>query len=297
MFSIMKDKKWLLLCLCLLSAVFSIQSQNGVTKDMGVKPPSWFAHNVNVVKSGNTRFGPTKTDDLYLEYELMGRQGPFDFYGYVDLPKFFGTGSKHLNGFWDGNGTKLFADLQGRLSINSLFGRGENRGLLKEYFIAANYVGNYGRRKDFNSAHNVWLGLGTSVNTYSKLSLDVNFYLHKAFSDYGASDEYSMHGYRLKMKWMYPIATLFNKQGGLTYIGFGDYDFGSHKEPKVKPSNNIGSNDALQITNVLDLTYRRFHTAAVARYWHHGGGNKYNGGSFPVNTSGWGYYFMVGYKL
>ncbi|MCD7972233.1 MAG: hypothetical protein LUG18_06140 [Candidatus Azobacteroides sp.] len=258
-------------------------------------PPNWFVHNVNIVKSGNTRFGPTKTDDLYLEYELMGRQGIFDFYGYIDFPKFFGVGSDHLAGIWDKEGTRSFADLQGRMSINGLLGKGQNQGLFKEYFISTNYVGNFA--EGLSSSHVLWLGLGTSINTHSKLNLDVNFYIRKTFSDYGSQNEYSLQGHRLKMKWIYPITSLFNNQGSLTYIGFGDYDFNLGKEPKEKPSDNIGSNNALQISNVLDVSYKRFHAAAVARYWYHGGGSKNNGGSFPVNTNGWGYYFLIGYNL
>jgi len=261
-----------------------------------IVPPNWFAHYANIVNSYTTRFGPTKTNDLYLEYELMGRQGIFDFYGYFDMPKFFGIGSDHLEGIWDKKGTRLFADFQGRMSINGLIGKGQiRRGPFREFFVSTNYVGNFASKP--NASHVLWFGLGTNINTYSKLDLNINFYVRKTFTDFGSVNEHSVQGYRLKMKWIYPITSLFNNQGGLTYIGFGDYDFNLGKAPKEYPSNNIGSNDAFQLSNVLDLSYKRFHFAAVARYWYHGGGNKYNGGSFPVRTNGWGSYFIIGYRL
>lgn len=291
-----KNKKIILsfLSLLCLSVSFAYgQEETGKTEKN--RPPNWFVHNINVVNSYNTRFGPTKTNDLYLEYELMGRQGIFDFYGYFDMPKFFGVGSDHLNGIWDKDGTRLFADFQGRMSLNGLFGKGQNRGLLKEYFLSTNYVANFG--SGFNASQVLWFGLGTTVNTYSKLDLNLNFYIRKTFTDFGSVNQHSLQGHRIKMKWIYPITSLFNNQGSLTYIGFADYDFNLGKAPKEKPSQNIGSNDAFQLSNVLDVSYKRFHAAAVARYWYHGGGSRYNGGTFPVQTNGWGAYFIVGYRL
>lgn len=257
---------------------------------------SWFVNNANLVWGQNTRYGPEKADNLYLEYELMGRQGIFDFYGYVDIPKTFGVG-RNIQGVWDKDGSRLFADLQARMSINGLFGKGRNHSFLKEYFVATNYIGNFGSSDDYQAAHSLWYGLGTTVNTYSKFNLDVNFYLRKTFTNYGSGNENSWKGYRIKLNWSYPICSLFNGNGALNYIGFGDYDFGLDKRPKVLPSDDIGSNNALQVSNVLDVSYKRFHCATVARYWYHGGENRYNGGSFPVHTNGLGYYIVVGVKL
>ncbi|MDR0431470.1 MAG: hypothetical protein LBH58_13500 [Tannerellaceae bacterium] len=257
----------------------------------------WFSNYVNVVSSHNSRFGPVKARDIFLEYEFDGRQKMFDFWGDVDIPKFFGTASDGKKGIWDAHGVPLYLDLQARMSINSLFGLGENKNLFKEYFISTNYIGNFGKKSDKSASHVLWLGLGASINTHSKLSLNINGYFRKNFSDYGSLQENNWKGYRLKMKWAYPITSLFGNNGGLTYSGHGDYDFGTGKEPKVKPSNNTGSNDALEITNTLDLSYKRIHFATIARYWYHGGGNKNNGGTLHVHASGWGCYFVLGYKL
>ncbi len=274
--------------LCLFSLPLLSQEEN--------KVPTWFAHNANIVWAQNTRYGPAKVNNLYLEYELMGRQGIFDFYGYFDLPKTFGVG-KNINGVWDGNGGKLFSDVQARMSINGLFGKGTNNSIIKEYFVATNYVGNIGNSSDFQSAHSLWYGLGFTINTYSKFNLNMNMYLRKTFTNYGSGNEHSWKGYRVKLNWNYPICSLFNGDGGLTYIGFGDYDFGLDKRPKERPSDRIDSNDALQVSNVIDVRYKRVHCSFVARYWHHGGENRNNGGAMPVRTNGLGYYIVAGIAL
>lgn len=289
---IMTKTKLLILLLCL----FSISNLSLKGQDDKGKVPNWFQHNANIVWAQNTRYGPAKTDQLYLEYELMGRQGIFDFYGYVDLPKTFGIG-KNIEGLWDKGGSKVFADLQARMSINGLLGKGQNDSFIKEYFIATNYIGNFGSEQYFSSAHSLWYGLGATINTYSKFNLNVNFYLRKTFTNYGSGNEHSWKGYRIKLNWNYPICSLFNGDGALTYIGFGDYDFGLDKRPKTRPSEDIGSNNALQVSNVIDVSYKRFHCSAVARYWYHGGENRYNGGSMPVRTNGLGYYIVLGMKL
>lgn len=293
----MKNKISLLL-ICVFCTCFSITvfAQEGETpqKDW---VPSWFVNNANIVWGQNTRYAPSKQNNLYLEYELMGRQSIFDFYGYVDFPKTFGAG-KNLEGIWDKHGSRMFADLQGRMSINGLFGKPRNsEAPLKEYFVSLNYIGNFGKSSDFASSHSLWYGLGTTVNTHSNFRLDVNFYLRKTFTNYGSANEHSWKGYRIKMNWGYPICSLFNGQGALSYNGFGDYDFGLDKRPKIRPSAEIGSNNALTISNVLDVSYKRFHIATVARYWYHGGENRYNGAGSAVDTNGWGYYIVAGVSL
>lgn len=291
----MMKNKFILLIICTLCiSNLSLLAQETTEEEDRVG--SWFVNNANIVWGQNTRYGPEKVNNLYLEYELMGRQGIFDFYGYVDIPKTFGVG-KNIQGIWDKDGGRLFADLQARMSINGLLGKGRNNSFLKEYFVATNYVGNLGSSSDYQSAHSLWYGIGTTVNTHSKFNLDVNFYLRKTFTNYGSGNEHSWKGYRVKLNWSYPICTLFNGDGALNYIGFGDYDFGLDKRPQVRPSDDIGSNNALQVSNVIDISYKRVHCSAVARYWYHGGENRYNGGSFPVRTNGWGYYIVAGIKL
>ncbi|MCV5597951.1 nucleoside-specific channel-forming protein Tsx, partial [Escherichia coli] len=51
----------------------------------------WLHQSLNVIGRTDSRFGPRLTNDLYPEYTVAGRKDWFVFYGYVDLPKFFGV--------------------------------------------------------------------------------------------------------------------------------------------------------------------------------------------------------------
>lgn len=52
---------------------------------------SWLHQSLNVIGRTDSRFGPRLTNDLYPEYTVAGRKDWFDFYGYVDLPKFLAS--------------------------------------------------------------------------------------------------------------------------------------------------------------------------------------------------------------
>ncbi|WP_130843055.1 outer membrane protein OmpK [Escherichia coli] len=80
---------------------------------------SWLHQSLNVIGRTDSRFGPRLTNDLYPEYTVAGRKDWFDFYGYVDLPKFFGVGSHYDVGIWD-EGSPLFTEIEPRFSIDKL---------------------------------------------------------------------------------------------------------------------------------------------------------------------------------
>lgn len=67
----------------------------------------WWHQSINIVGSNSTRFGPQKRSDLYPEYRAWAHVDWFDFYGYADLPKFFGLGNDNDIGIWD-NGSPFF---------------------------------------------------------------------------------------------------------------------------------------------------------------------------------------------
>ncbi|VTR59404.1 Nucleoside-specific channel-forming protein tsx precursor [Serratia fonticola] len=81
----------------------------------------WWHQSVNVVGSYHTRFGPQLNNDVYLEYEAFAKKDWLDFYGYVDVPKFFGTGNTPNRGIWD-KGSPLFMEIEPRFSIDKLTG-------------------------------------------------------------------------------------------------------------------------------------------------------------------------------
>lgn len=274
-----------------------VETENSVTGEAmeerieeSKKDEKWYFHSIKVVKSGATRYGPTKTGDLYLEYEFFGRKNFLDFYGYVDLPKFFGTATDGYKGFWDG-GSVAFIDIQPRASINSILKKDLKLGPIKEWYISANYIGDWGKKKDFGRANNLWLGVGVDIDTKTKLGLSLNGYVRKVWENYQAPNENSWDGFRLKFKYFYPLGKALN--GDLSLIGFGDYDFGS----KLKDYDNK-SGSAFVVTQVLSLSYQRVQMAAVARYFAAGGQNVYDNAPYNIDSNGgWGYYLAFGFNL
>src|SRR5690242_15866364 len=55
----------------------------------------WYNQDLMLIGSKDISFGPQPADDIYLEYEYFGRKGPFELYGYIDIPKIFNIGNSH----------------------------------------------------------------------------------------------------------------------------------------------------------------------------------------------------------
>lgn len=282
-------KRFLFLVWVLLLSGFGAFAQGTVSG-----APDYFFDHLQIVYSINERWGPQPANNFYLEYEAGFKSGIFDYFGYINMPKTFGIG-KNIEGVWEKNGAKVFTDMQGRMSINGLLGKEATDHFLREFFVSGSYVGNFGRVGQ--SSHSLWLGLGTTVNTYSPFKFEANFYYRRTFSNFQSGNEYTFGGYRIKLNWGYPLGSILNDKIELNYIGFGDYDFDLNKRPKDRPSDDIGSNDALNISNGIDFAHKGWHFNLMSRFWHHGGENRYNGGSFPVRTSGWGIYFVFGHSI
>lgn len=100
------------------------------------------------------------------------------------------------------------------------------------------------------------------------------------------------------MKYFYPFTTLWG--GGLSYICFINFDFGSDLADK---SGGVHNNNAIDSSHILALAYDHLHYSLVARYFHHGGqwrdGSQldFGNGPFSVASTGWGYYLVVGYNF
>ncbi|KGD70358.1 hypothetical protein HA49_20725 [Tatumella morbirosei] len=258
----------------------------------------WWHQSVNVVGSYHTRFGPKVNNDLYLEYEAFAHKDWFDFYGYVDVPKFFGIGNGNDNGIWDkGVGSPLFMEIEPRFSIDKLTGTSLAFGPFKEWYFANNYIYDMGPNND--NRQNTWyMGLGTDIDTGTKLGLSLNVYAKYQWENYGAANENSWDGYRFKIKYFLPLTTLWG--GNLSYIGFTNFDWDSDLREKAGPSR---SGNSIASSHILSLSYDHWHYSLVARYFHNGGqwseGTKLNFGSGDFNTraTGWGYYAVVGYSF
>ena len=261
----------------------------------------WWHQSVNVVASADTRFGPQLRNDTYLEYEAFAKKDWFDFYGYIDAPKFFG-GDSTSRGIWD-HGSPLFMEIEPRFSIDKLTGTSLAFGPFKEWYFANNYIYDMGRNQA-NRQSTWYMGLGTDIETGLPMSLSLNVYAKYQWQNYGASNENDWDGYRFKVKYFVPITQLWG--GNLSYIGFTNFDWGSdlgddnHLDVngrQARTSNSIAS------SHILSLNYDHWHYSAVARYFHNGGQwnddaeLNFGNGNFNVKSDGFGWYLVVGYNF
>lgn len=289
-----KMKKTVLAAGALAALSYSIPSLAEETNSQFVS--DWWHQSVNVVGSYNTRFGPQRNNDVYLEYEAMAHKDWFDFYGYVDVPKFFGVGNSTDRGIWD-NGSPLFMEIEPRFSIDKLTNSDLSFGPFKEWYFANNYI--YDQGQNSASRQSTWyMGLGTDIDTGTSLALSANIYAKYQWQNYGAGNENSWDGYRFKVKYFYPLTSVWG--GNLSYIGFTNFDFDSdlrEKDGPARTSNSIAS------SHILALSYDHWHYSFVARYFHNGGqwtdGAEldFGKGPFEVKSTGWGYYLVVGYNF
>ncbi|MCM5703551.1 nucleoside-specific channel-forming protein Tsx [Larsenimonas salina] len=258
---------------------------------------SWLNQNVTVIGSKNIRFGPQQIDDIYLEYEFAGRKGPWDLYGYIDFPKFFGIGNDADNGIFD-NGSPVFAELEPRLSINEVLDKDLSVGPFKEWYLAADYIFDWGHNSD-NRQNTLYAGVGTDIETGTPLGLSVNLYKRYQWENYGAANENQWDGYRAQVKYFLALAT-FGNGAKLDYVGFTNFDFGSDLGDKAGATR---TNEATVATNVLLYSFTHLRFMAVARYFHNGGQWNddatldFGDGPFHVRSTGWGYYFGVGWQF
>ena len=275
-----------------LSTTFSV---NAAENDKPEYVSDWWHQSVNVVGSYHTRFGPQIRNDTYLEYEAFAKKDWFDFYGYLDAPVFFG-GNTDAKGIWN-HGSPLFMEIEPRFSIDKLTGTDLSFGPFKEWYFANNYIYDMGRNSD--SRQNTWyMGLGTDIDTQTKLALSANIYAKYQWENYGAPNENSWDGYRFKVKYFLPLTDLWG--GNLSYIGFTNFDFGSELRDKA---GDARTNNSIASSHILSLGYDHWHYSVVARYFHNGGqwadGTELNFGKgpFEVKSTGWGYYLVVGYNF
>ena len=256
----------------------------------------WFNQDLTLIGSKDISFGPKPSDDIYLEYEYFGRKGPFELYGYIDVPKILGIGNSNDKGAWD-HGSPVFMEHEPRISIDYLAGRSLAIGPFKEWYVAFDWIYDHGSNKS-NRANTLYSGLGTDIDTHSRVNLSANFYGRYQWENYGASNEYQWDGYRAQMKYIVPISK-FDNGASLTYIGFTNYDFGSdlHKDNPARTANSVVA------TNVLLYSFTHPRFTLVGRYFHNGGnwedGSELNfgEGNFRARSDGWGYYAGVGYQF
>ncbi|MBU9686705.1 nucleoside-specific channel-forming protein Tsx [Burkholderia gladioli] len=266
-----------------------------------VTPPSpylsdWFHQSIGLIGSKNIRFGPHRTNDLYLEYEYFGRKGPFDLYGYVDVPRVLGVGNGYDGGFTN-KGSPVFSEQEPRVSIDHLLGKSLAIGPFKEWYVAFDWIYDQGHNTP-GRQNTLYAGIGTDIDTHTPLMLSANLYLHRQWENYGAANQNSWDGYRAQMKYILPLGTFHG--GNLLYVGFFNYDFGS--KLREETCDNTRTDTAFVSTNVLIYSFKHWRFWTAARYFHHGGqwagtALNFGDGPFQNRSNGWGYYASVGYQF
>ncbi|TKC85939.1 nucleoside-specific channel-forming protein Tsx [Trinickia terrae] len=290
------------------TCAYAQESQNQQVAESGavIPPPQtapaspymsdWFHQSLGLIGSKDIRFGPYKTSDIYLEYEYFGRKGPFDLYGYVDVPRVLGEGSAHDTGITN-RGSPLFTEQEPRVSIDDLVGHHLGFGPFKEWYAAFDWIYDQGH-KTSDRQNTLYAGIGTDIDVHLPVFVSANLYVRRQWENYGAANQNTWDGYRAQMKYIYPIGTYYG--GHLTYVGFFNYDFGSKLQEET--GDNTRSDNAFVSTNVLVYSFTHWRFWGAARYFHNGG--QWNGsdlnfgdGTFHNHGTGWGYYASVGYQF
>ncbi|WP_277962640.1 nucleoside-specific channel-forming protein Tsx [Pseudomonas sp. RIT-To-2] len=257
----------------------------------------WFNQDLTLIGSKDISFGPRPSDDIYLEYEYYGRKGPYELYGYIDAPKVLGIGNSHDSGEWD-KGSPVFMEHEPRISIDELTGHTLAFGPFKEFYLAFDWIYDMGHTKA-DRANTLYSGFGTDIKTGTPVILSANLYARRQWENYGAANENSWDGYRAQLKYILPLKH-FDNGASLTYIGFTNHDFGSDLHDQAGPSRTANATVA---TNVILYNYKHVRLMTAGRYFHNGGQWKdgtelnFGDGNFNARSTGWGYYFGIGYQF
>lgn len=258
------------------------------------------------IYSNNVMFSPKPVENGYLELEYYGQTGFVDWYGYVDAPKYFG-GNRNIKGIWDGDKgstSYVFMEHEPKISLNRLTGKDLSVGPFKDWYIATDWILDGGNAA-LTRQNTLFYGLGTSIDTHTKLGMNVNLYARQQFENYGAANAYSSDGGRLQVQFFYPLYS-FQNGGNINYFTFSNYDFGSDLGTKTNAQGGAyqgtRTNEALVSTHVFSYNLKNFRAYTAARYFHNGSqfkdGAKNNWGTeFNQKSTGWGYYVGLGYKF
>ncbi|KAA8734769.1 nucleoside-specific channel-forming protein Tsx [Acinetobacter qingfengensis] len=255
------------------------------------------------IYSNNVMFSPKPVENAYLELEYYGQKGPFDLYGYFDAPKYFG-GNDNIQGVWDKDSSKLFMEHEPKLSFNRLTGKDLSIGPFKDWFIAADWILDAGNTVT-SRQNTLYYGVGTTIDTHSKLTVNVNVYAKQQWENYGAANAYtSDDGGRLQVQFFYPIMTL-NNGASINYFSFSNYDFGSDLSSKtdaISTYKNTRTDEAFVSTHIFSYNMKHLRAYAAGRYFHNGGQFKNGatnnwGTEFNQKSNGWAYYLGLGYQF
>ncbi|MGL6119190.1 MAG: outer membrane protein OmpK, partial [Fusobacteriaceae bacterium] len=174
-----------------------------------------------------TGFGP-RFKDTYLELEVGGRKGAFDFYGYIDISDILeNDNSSDLNAQSKKNGSaNFFAELMPRLSINDLTNTDLSFGPVKELYLTG-YLKAGDTDTSTPTQNGLFVygaGLGSDIQVPWLGTMGLNAYALYIAEDFGSSREKSWNGYLVKNNWFKPFY-FFDNGTFLSYQGYMAYQF------------------------------------------------------------------------
>lgn len=177
-----------------------------------------------------TALGPN-FKNTFLNVEIGGRKGAFDFYGFIEINDILqseSTSDLNKNSERAGNGN-FFSILQPRLSINDITNTDLSFGPVKEVYLTgylkAGDDGGYD--SEFNPTNGLFitgLGLGSDVQVPWLGTVGLNFYKLWIGEDFNSERERNWDGYIAKANWFKPFY-FFDNGTFLSYQGYMEYQF------------------------------------------------------------------------
>ncbi|MGL5963868.1 MAG: outer membrane protein OmpK [Fusobacteriaceae bacterium] len=176
--------------------------------------------NFNLVHgNGMTGIGKAQ-QDTYLEIEIGGKKGAFDFYGYIDFSDALQNrkiSDQNEDSDVAGN-ENFFAELKPRISMNELFNKDLSFGPVKEVYLAGYLKA---------GEQDLWvngLGIGTDIEMPWLGKMGLNAYALYIAEDFDSTREEKWDGYLVSANWFKPF--YFFKNGTfLCYQGYMNYSF------------------------------------------------------------------------
>jgi len=236
---------------------------------------SWLSQNLYYITQIHSYYGRKPNNSSYAEWEFYGNKGPFELYGYVDIPKILNYGSANSKGIWDG-GSYFFTELEPNLSLSKLTDKDLSIGPFKDWYVALDWTEDAGQNGIFTRSLNLFNGVGVKIDTGTPLRLQVNAFARYLGDNYGAPNSHRWDGYRIQGVYSSPLYT-FADGARLTFGGYTDYTFGSNLR-KLTGDNPTRSDDELIVATNISYRTKRFVIGYTAKFFHHGGQNSASNG-------------------
>lgn len=227
----------------------------------------------------------------YLEMEFGGRKGVVDLYGYVDV---FNLGNSSSGDKVDG-ASKMFMKFAPRFSLDAITGLDLSAGPIQEVYFSTlfNWGGGAFNKDGSGDVNMSFWGVGADVMVPWLGKTGMNLY---ATYDINAKD---WNGYQFSANWFKPFY-FFDNKSFLSFQGYVDWQFGADEVNAYSDNGQyVNTTFTSNGGNVFFGLY--WHTDRYALgYGLKGFKDVYllkDGGTFGLDTTGWGHYFTATYKF